>query len=256
MQAERRLLDLGPGRRIPCLLAGNGPDLVYFPGNGCDVADMQYVIPRLTRNHRFVGIDPPGRDHVEWPDEPFDFFTDMPALYDRVLAELGIGEHVVMGHSMGGMYALHHARRHPDTVRALVLFEGFTTLPIHYATAAPRGTEPRRMTRAVADAWRQRHEANKAWIDARPKFNDSFWPSQQPHDARPWVASLGKPILCIIGEDGQELPTDLDGWRQRLGMDEVVDLQVELIPNACHWMMLDDPERVGDVLEEFLARIA
>ena len=257
MSAPRDVfLDFGPGRRVHCVVAGEGPDVVYFPANGGCVEDMHPLIGRIAGRYRFVGIDPPGREPTEWPDEPFDFFQDLPVVVDRALSELGVGAHVALGHSMGGMYALHHARRHGAArVRALVLFEGFTTLPIHYATAAPDGFRPFRMAPDVAEAWRRRSRANRQWEDARPAFKASFWPSQQAHDARPWVAELGIPILVFIGENGQRLPPDLDGWRARLGMDRVRDLTVEVIPDAGHWMMLDDPQRVGDALMAFLGRV-
>ena len=249
-------LDFGPGRRLHAIVAGKGPDVVYFPGNGCSAEDMHLLIPRLAEHFRFVGIDGPGREPVEWPDEEFDFFKDMPAVMDRALRELGVGRHVAMGHSMGGMYALQHAHRHRGEVRALVLFEGFTTLPIHYRTAAPNGFRPVRMEYEVAREFVKRQAANKHWEEARPRFRNTFWPSQHFHDARPFVAELGLPVLTFVSENGQELPTDLDGWRTRLGMDRVADLTVEVIPKAGHWMMLDDPAHTGDALMRFLARVA
>jgi pimeloyl-ACP methyl ester carboxylesterase len=248
-------LDFGPGRRIHCVEAGQGTDVVYFPANGGSVEDMQLLIDRIAAKHRFVGIDGPGREPTEWPDESFSFFEDMPGVMDRALAELKVGPHVAMGHSMGGMYALHHARRHAGQVLALVLFEGFVTLPIHYATAAPDGFRPFRMRTDVADAFKRRFAANRAWEDERPAFKATFWPSQQPHDARPWVAELGLPILVFVAENGQKLPSSLEGWRRQLGMDRVDDLSVEVVPKAGHWMMLDDPERVGVVLMGFLERV-
>jgi len=132
-------LDFGPGRRIHCLEAGHGPDVVYFPANGGSVQDLHLLVDRIAAEHRFVGIDGPGREPTEWPDEPFSFFDDMPSVMDRALSEMQVGGHVAMGHSMGGMYALHHARRHPGEVRALVLFEGFVTLKIHYSNGRARG---------------------------------------------------------------------------------------------------------------------
>ena len=255
MEHSDIFLDFGPGRRVHCVVAGSGPDVVYFPGNGCSVEDMHLLIDRIAGEYRFVGIDPPGREPTEWPDEAFSFSDDLPRVIDRALDELGVGPHVALGHSMGGMYALQHANRHRGRVRALALFEGFVTLPIHYANAAPDGFRPFRMGPEVAEAFERRHAANLKWEADRPRFKAAFWPSQQAHDARPWVAELDIPILVFIGENGQELPAGLDGWRRRLGMDRVRDLTVEVIPNAGHWMMLDDPERVGEALMQFLRRV-
>ena len=146
-------VDMGPGRRIHYLDQSEGPAVVYFPGNGCCVDDFHLLVNDVARRFRFVGVNPPGREPTEWPDEPFDFFSNLPAVVDYVLDRLQVGPHVALGHSMGGMYALHHARRHPETVKGLVLFEGFTTLKIHRETCAPDGMRSFRMAPSVEQAW-------------------------------------------------------------------------------------------------------
>ena len=281
--ADRKeaFVDLGPGRRVHCVDMGDGPAVVFFPGNGCSVEDMAPLMPRIAERYRFVGIDPPGRVPTEWPDEPFSFLDDLPPVIDRALTEvflphrpasrsalrpaarpadgaktlLKVGPHVAMGHSMGGMLALQHANRHRGQVRGLVLFEGFVTLKIHSANAAPKGFRSIRMAPETEKAFLQRQAANQYWLESHPKFKESFWASQQAHDARPWVAELNIPILVFIGENGQKLPPDLDSWRKALGMDRVKDLTIVPVPHAGHWMMLDDPKLVGDALMPFLARV-
>ena len=138
----------------------------------------------------------------------------------------------------------------------MVLFEGFVTLEVHAATVASNGFRPVRMAPDVAESLNRRLAANERWENAHPVFKTSFRPSQQAHDARPWVADLNMPILVFIGERGQELPSDPGGWREQLGMVGVSDLTVEVIPDAGHWMMLDDPRRVGKSLMRFLDRVA
>jgi pimeloyl-ACP methyl ester carboxylesterase len=252
--AERKetCLNFGPGRRVHCVDMGEGPAVVFFPGNGCSVEDMEPLMGRIAERYRFVGIDPPGRVPTEWPDESFSFLNDLPQVVDRALAEMKVGEHVALGHSMGGMLALQHANRHRRQVRGLALLEGFVTLKIHYANVAPNGLRPIRMAPAIEKAFLQRQAANQYWIESHPKFKESFWASQQAHDARPWVAALNIPILVFIGDNGQEFPPDLDAWRKALGMDGVKDLKVVTVPHAGHWMMLDDPKALGDALMPFL----
>ena len=248
-------LDFGPGRRVHCVEMGEGPAVVFFPGNGCSVDDMAPLMPRIAERFRFVGIDIPGRTPTEWPDETFSFLEDMPRVVDRALAELKVGPHVAMGHSMGGMLALQHAHRHRDQVRGLVLFEGFVTLKTHSANAAPKGFRPIRMAPEIEKTFLQRQAANQYWLESHPKFKESFWASQQAHDARPWVAELNIPILVFIGENGQKFPPDLDAWRKQIGMEGVKDLTVVTVPHSGHWMMLDDPKRVGDEVMRFLSRV-
>ncbi|MBI2193950.1 MAG: alpha/beta hydrolase [Planctomycetes bacterium] len=111
------------------------------------------------------------------------------------------------------------------------------------------------MSPAEGDAFLARLAANRAWEAARPRFLATFWPSQQAHDARSWTGDLDLPILVFIGQNGQRLPADLDGWRQHLGMERARRLAVEMIPRVGHWMMLDDPDRVGSALLAYLDQI-
>ena len=247
-------VELAADRRVHYVIAGDGPAVLCFPGNGCSVGDFDPIIDVMAGSYRFVGIDPPGAEPTVWPDETFSLVDDLPRVIGRVLAELGVGRHVAMGHSMGGMLALQHANQHRDQVCGLVLIEGFVTLAVHRATVAPDGFVPIRMAPDIEDAWRRRRQANEAWLAEHPTFARTFWASQQQHDARAWVADLDIPILVVVGRHGQGLPDDHDAWRQQLGMAGVEDLAVRVIPNAGHWMMLDDPAAVLRDLMPFLAR--
>jgi pimeloyl-ACP methyl ester carboxylesterase len=231
--------------------------VVILPGNGCSVADFQPVMELGSARYRMVGVDIPGREPTEWPDEPFDFLADLPPVIDWVLSVLGVGSHFIVGHSMGGMAALQHANRHRGRVLGLSLLEGFVTLQIHQQTVARNGFRLIRAQPHEQMLFERRRRENARWLNDHQDFRDGFWRTQQLHDARPWVADLGVPIQVIIGDLGQLLPqvTDLPSWQIQLGMEGVDNLEVALVPSAGHWMMLDDPRLTTKLLTGFFDQV-
>ncbi len=69
----------------------------------------------------------------------------------------------------------------------------------------------------------------------------------------PWAetrdAAVGVPTMVVWGEQDQALSTDLlddlGAW--------VPDLRIERLPEASHWVQADEPERVNELLVDFLA---
>lgn len=258
MTPEHRFIELASDRYVHVALSGDraGRQVVFLPGNGCSIDDLGPLAPAIAAGRRLIAIDPPGRVPTVWPDEPFHFIHDLLPVMDRVIAAAGVGAHVVIGHSMGAMLALQHARRHRHLVRGLVMMEGFISLEVHARVVSPQGFRAVRMSESLRRDWERRRADNAAWEAAHPRFRDNFWPSQKEHDAGSWVADLGVPIFVIVGDMGQPMPpaSDLNAWRAHLGMDHVRDLEVCVVPQAGHWMMLDDPPAVTDPVLRFLAR--
>jgi pimeloyl-ACP methyl ester carboxylesterase len=67
--------------------------------------------------------------------------------------------------------------------------------------------------------------------------------------AEPRRATVDVPTLVIWGEDDVALSVELLD-----GLDEYVsDLRIERIPGASHWVQADEPDRVNELLVDFLA---
>ncbi|MCX5662793.1 MAG: alpha/beta fold hydrolase [Planctomycetota bacterium] len=255
-------LDLGAGKCVHWWESApptrDATTFVFLPGNGCSSLDVGPLGAALAKRGRLVGLEPPGREPTLWPDEPFDFVRDLPPIVDQMLDAAGVGDCILVGHSMGAMLALHVARQRPKHVRGLVMIEGFVSLKIHNEVVSPQGFRAARMPEALRAGWERRMAEDKAWLAARPRFAESFWESQKSqHDARAWVAELGLPILIFVGDLGQPMPPveDVDAWRRHVGMDRVRDFEVCVVPNAGHWAMLDDAPAVIGVVDRWLGRV-
>jgi len=79
----------------------------------------------LARNHRVIAFDRPGFGHSTRPRDRLWTPAAQAKLLHAALAQLGVKEAVVVGHSMGAMVALALALDHPDDVRRLVLVGGY-----------------------------------------------------------------------------------------------------------------------------------
>jgi hypothetical protein len=87
---------------------GSGPLILLWHGAGCDLTCWETLVPHLTGFH-VVAQDLPGHGR-----SPLRVFTAGHALADAdaVIAELGKGRPIVVGHSLGGYLGLRYAATH------------------------------------------------------------------------------------------------------------------------------------------------
>jgi len=257
MDREGGYIKLGPERRVHYIEQGEGSPVVFLPGHGCSVGDFGPVIRIMSQRYRCIAIDPPGRVPTDWPDERFELEADMPPVLDWVLSQLNVGPHVLIGHSSGGMSGLLHATRHPGLVKGLSLLEAFISLNRGRQTLSRKGMQLVRADDRQKPLFLQRRQINANWLNDHPQFRDSFWQSHQAFDLAPRVGELTMPVQFIIGDMGQLMPkeTDLSSWQLQLGMEQVAELEVAIVPDAGHWMMLDDPPLVAKLLMGFVDQV-
>ncbi|GAA3810525.1 alpha/beta hydrolase [Sphaerisporangium flaviroseum] len=146
---------------------GSDSVLLLVHGWGSDSHEWTHHIPALRERHRVIAVDLRGHGYSTSRDTgntPRRMAADLAEL----LAGLGTGPVVAVGHSMGGQVVSHLAVEHPDSVRALVTVDpgyGFTGA---VASAFPGMVEALRGgdTSAVAvdiDQWSYT-PATPAWL--------------------------------------------------------------------------------------------
>jgi len=113
---------------------GDGPLLLLWHGAGVDATIWEAVIPHLT-SFRVVAQDLPGHGRSSIPRLSV---ADAVADGDAVITDLGLGEPVMAGLSLGGWAALHYAATR--RCRALVCLDGPTNLD--YEAMGLRPTHP------------------------------------------------------------------------------------------------------------------
>jgi pimeloyl-ACP methyl ester carboxylesterase len=127
-----RLYDVGDHRlHLDCTGSG-GPTVVLMSGLGGNSAGWARIAPSVAGTTRVCAYDRAGQGWSEDASEPQDGVAaarDLHNLLDRAGED---GPYVLVGHSIGGDYAMTYASRYPEQVAGMVLLD--TTNP--YRTAA------------------------------------------------------------------------------------------------------------------------
>jgi pimeloyl-ACP methyl ester carboxylesterase len=115
------------GVRLHVVEKGEGPEVVLIHGNMVSERDYKAsgLLDRLSRNHRVIAFDRPGFGHSTRPRDRLWTPAAQAKLLHAALAQLGVKQAVVVGHSMGAMVALALALDYPEDVRRLVLLGGY-----------------------------------------------------------------------------------------------------------------------------------
>lgn len=113
--------------RVPIALhttvAGEGAPVILLHSGGMSSRQWRRLSGALARTHRVIAPDFLGSgDNPPWPvDAPFHFDRDVEAISAILLAEEAPAH--VVGHSYGGLIALMVARKHPDRIRSLSVYD-------------------------------------------------------------------------------------------------------------------------------------
>ncbi|HLF33956.1 MAG TPA: alpha/beta fold hydrolase, partial [Cyclobacteriaceae bacterium] len=100
---------------------GSGRPVIFIHGY-CETHHIWDEYSRkLSKSHRIITIDLPGFGKTPLPTHPFTL-EDIAASIHEQLTILGVGQHVMIGHSLGGYIALAYVKKFPDEIRGFGLF--------------------------------------------------------------------------------------------------------------------------------------
>jgi pimeloyl-ACP methyl ester carboxylesterase len=130
------------GVRLHYVERGAGDPVVLLHGNGSMIQDFESsgLIGLLAKDYRVIVFDRPGFGHSERPRNVVWTPGAQAELIQLALAQHGISDAIVLGHSWGASVAVALALQYPARVRALVLASGYyypTVRPDVVALSAP-----------------------------------------------------------------------------------------------------------------------
>jgi pimeloyl-ACP methyl ester carboxylesterase len=111
-----------------------GPTVVLFNGLGEISASWARIAPEISANTRVCAYDRAGQGWSEGAETSQDGVTAAADLHALLAAAGEHGPYVLVGHSIGGPYAMTYAAKYPEQVAGMVLLDSsspyqFTAIP-------------------------------------------------------------------------------------------------------------------------------
>jgi pimeloyl-ACP methyl ester carboxylesterase len=260
---------------------GAAPTLLLVHGWGGAGDQWSALLPRLGPTRRRV-IVPDLRGHgasrSQWTDEDWtaghvraEDFTPRALAADLVclLSELRTGPVIAVGHSMGGQIVTALAVEHPALVSALVVLdpayaaddEEVARIPAEQDALRAEGSDW--AARFVAGAFsaqaapgrREREQRLMAATDVRvlAAARDGMYLTPDAFGARrataAYLARCEAPTLAIYSN------TRAADWHRAHGSLHP-ESTVEVVPDVGHYLQLENPGAVAELINRFVASIA
>jgi pimeloyl-ACP methyl ester carboxylesterase len=176
------------------------------------------------------------------------------------LAELGLYQAVFVGHSLGGAVALQLAADFPQHVAGLGLISSaaYFNVPAELLgdlssaytyPAALQFLQKRSFAAAASPALIERSAA--ALSAARASVLCGDWKACAQFDLRERVGRIRAPAYVACGQEDQLTPPA----HSRYLAAQIPSATLEILPDAGHMIILEQPRRLADGLMEFLARV-
>lgn len=121
--APGKIYSVGDHRlHLDCRGTG-GPTVVFFNGLGEISASWARIAPEISATTRVCAYDRAGQGWSEAAEGPQDGVTAASDLHALLTAADEHGPFVLVGHSIGGPYAMTFAKRYPELVAGMVLLD-------------------------------------------------------------------------------------------------------------------------------------
>ncbi len=246
------------GRRVHYTDSGEGRTLVVLQGWAAPGELYASVARRLEGKMRVVIPDMPGFGETPEPEEPW-CAQDYADFVRRFLAELGISEASVMGHSNGGRVAMHLLTgADPFPAERLLLVDSAGIVP-KKSLSDKVSLAGYKTARRFLESGAGRKLFPGKLDELRSKRGSADYRSASPvmratlvrlvnEDLRPLMPQIKQPTLLFWGEADTATPISDARIMEKL----FPDAGLVSVPGAGHYSYLDAPELFGRVLESFL----
>ncbi len=237
----------------------NGPlAVVFVHGLGGRLEQWTQLVAALGPGLRSIAVDLPGHGGSDAASDGDYSIAAIAAALGAVAEGLGLRRMVLVAHSLGGSVALEYAARHPERVAGVLLVD-------------PNGDQshvPEEQRRSFLEVLRGDPAREFPWYfrqilhGARPEVAERVLESLEAtgdevligymeevaeHSPIAALKSFGGPVLSVVSELNV-LPQSLHRLQP--------ELPVRHLYGASHWLMMDRPEEVLEILWDFLDEIA
>ncbi len=266
---------LTDGRRLRYVDFGRGEPLVLVHGLGGSWQNWLANIPALARSgFRVLAVDLPGFGQSDALPSTTSM-SDLAEVLEGLLDRLELEQAVIVGHSLGGLVAMHFAQARPERTRGLVLVDGgalaigqrrlqlivAVLFVLNFGLGIP-GVVPMLIFNAPLRRFLVRGMVGQtgsltAQLAAEvipavraPGYGPALRAAARAvHDIQP--EQITRPTLVAWGERDRLVPPE-EG--RRLAR-EIAGAQLVCFPGVGHFPMFEAPESFNAVLTRFVNRL-
>ncbi len=233
------------------------------------------VMPEIAKTHRVIAIDLPGFGNSSKPLDASYSFNYHDRTLEAFLDKLGITKVNLVVHDLGGPVGVYWAVNHPEKVVRLALLNtlvypefswavklfgiGIRMPVIKYWLAGPSGIafamrlgveRKGQMTPQVLSPYQtpfETKEARDAMLKAGARLGMKGFVRIGEK-----LKDFKVPVRLIYGENDRILP-DIAETMKRIKQD-LPQAEITSLPNCGHFLQEDEPEKLGELLAEFMNR--
>ena len=254
--------------------SGKGPFVIILHGL-YGMSDNWIGIARQL-SEKYTVIVPDIRNHGRSFHHPEHSYQAMVQDLENLIAELGIAQFILMGHSMGGKVAMQYALRHPEKLNGLIIVD---IAPVNYSTEVSHFAYHKHVLKSLMEVDPTRLVSrNEAFDLLSPMLPDEkllnfllknlgadaegklYWLLNIPvllqslpdmaggfeNSSNPESVS-GFPVFFLKGEKSDYI---ISAYHQQI-MQFFPAAEIIPVPNAGHWLHQENPEAVSDIFKTF-----
>ena len=245
------------GKNLYYELEGNGTPIVFIHGAMGTHAQWTKQSRVFSENYQVCTIDLPGHGRSENISEEISIVT-YASVITEAIRRLELENSVICGHSMGGAIAFQIALDGSNSLSALVGVGTGAKLGVHPDILTKFRIGFRETVDLIYNQWafsknteRSVMEAVKAQVlETNSNIALADWEACDAFDCRVRLQeeSLHLPTLMIVGEEDKLTPVRYSEYL----VEQLPDSTMKMIPNAGHYVMLEQPEQFNHALLSFL----
>jgi pimeloyl-ACP methyl ester carboxylesterase len=275
---RRRFLTLH-GQRLAYLEAGSGPPLLLIHGIAEAAWAWEVIIPDLARAHRVIAPDLLGHGRSAKPRGDYSLGNQATLMRDLMIS-LDIERATLVGHSLGGGITMQFAYQYPERCERMVLVSsgglGQDVTFVLRSLGLPGADLVAPLV--LSNTTRDLMHSTARWLGRRgvkaSPGQKALWRSYAGLTEPATRAAFIATVRAVIDQRGQRvsalerlylarsLPTMLLwGENDRIipvshaiaAHEEMPGSRLEVIPGAGHFVVLEKPARVAELILDFLA---
>jgi len=261
----------------------HGRPIVLIPGLGGGPWVWQDTVAKLKKDHVVYTLTLAGFDSTPAPAQGGNLFDLADQSLGDWLQSAHIGKPILVGHSLGATLALRFASEHPELIAGVVAVDGLPLFPgmdriseeqrkamatkmqEHMTSFTPEQFKAEQLTYMQQTGMIDQEQAEHyAFLNARSdiKATAQYMAEDLASDLRPGLKNATVPILEISPYKESDFSTGPVKMSEQQKADYYKSLlanapnaKVVSISPARHFVMLDQPVKFQQVLDQFIASV-